>query len=110
MRASHIFIVAAVLAAPSTGHSQDSGLVSGRVGSDLSASTTQPGPTFRAPYGTRPEQAGPRAGYSGVVMPGQVVPGNVPVWLGSGGQGTAFVDGHRVLVNPSSNRILRVFN
>ena len=42
MRASH-FAVLAVLATPSAAQSQDNGLVDGRVGSDLSTSSTQSG-------------------------------------------------------------------
>jgi Protein of unknown function (DUF3300) len=92
------FLILAVLVTPSAGFSQDSGLVDSRVGPDLSTSTTQPGPSVGVP---RPE-VGPRAGYSGVVMPGQMVPQNVPVRPRPGGQGTALVEGHRVLVDPNS--------
>ena len=111
MRASHIILSSALLATPSAGYAQDSGLVSGRVGSDLSTSPIQPSPSIgsRGPYG-RPPEPGPRAGYSGGVIPGQVVPQSVPIMPQPGGQGTAFVDGHRVLVEPNSNRILRIFN
>jgi len=41
-------------------------------------------------------------------MPGQVVPDNVPIVLRPDAGGTAFVDGHRVIVGPNSNRIVRV--
>jgi hypothetical protein len=41
-------------------------------------------------------------------MPGQVVPENLPVFTRPDGSGTAFVGGHRVIVGPNSNRILRV--
>ena len=58
----------------------------------------------------RPPETGPRAGSSGIVMPGQVVPENLPVFTRPDGSGTAFVDGHRVIVGPNSNRILRVVN
>jgi hypothetical protein len=109
MRASHLAFIAAVLTIPSTAHSQDSGLVDGRVGSDLSTSSTQPSPAngLQGAY-RRPPELGPRAGSSGVVMPGQVVPENVPVFLRPDGGGTAFVDGHRVIVGPNSSRIVRV--
>ena len=50
-----------------------------------------------------------RAGYAGAVTPGQVVPDNVQVTPRPGGMGSAYIDGHRVLVDPS-NRILRVIN
>jgi hypothetical protein len=116
MRASHIALIAAVLAIPSVGYSQNSGLagpgngpVGGKVGSDLGTSPTQSAaPATRGPYGA-PAPLGHPAGYTGAVTPGQVVPENVPVIPQQGGMGSAFIDGHRVLVDPS-NRILRVFN
>lgn len=114
MRASHIAIIVALMTIPSVAYSQDSGAVGGpvggKVGSDLnSSSPAQSGPSLTRPNGS-PPTSGPRAGYSGGVMPGQVVPQNVPVAPRPGGQGTAFVNGHRVLVDPGSNRILRVIN
>jgi hypothetical protein len=109
MRASHLTFIVAVLAIPSVAYSQDSGLVDGRVGSDLSTSSTQSSPSngLGGAY-RRPPEPGPRAGSSGIVMPGQVVPENVPVFLRPDGGSTAFVDGHRVIVGPNSNRIVRV--
>jgi hypothetical protein len=79
-----------------------------RVGPDLNTSLMQPSPSpgSAGPY-HRPPEPGPRAG-GGTVMPGQVVPDNVPVVLRPDGGGTAFVDGHRVIVGPNSNRIVRV--
>ena len=111
MRASLLAFIAAVLNIPSTAHSQDNGLVDGRVGSDLSTSSTQSG----SPLGLtrayqRPPEPGPRAGSSGMVMPGQVVPEAVPVLTRPDGSGTAFVAGRRVIVGPNSNRISRVVN
>ena len=58
----------------------------------------------------RPPELGHRAGFAGVTMPGQVVPEAVPVFTRQDGSGTAFVNGHRVIVGPNSNRILRVIN
>jgi len=109
MRASRLALIAAVLAIPSAVYSQDSGLVDGRVGPDLSTSPTQPSPSLgsQGAY-RRPPEPGPRAGFAGTVAPGQVVPENVPVMPRPDGSGTAFVDGHRVIVSPNSNRILRV--
>jgi hypothetical protein len=114
MRASHIAVIAAVLAIPSVAYSQDNGAVGGpvggKVGSDLnSASPAKPGPSVGHPYGPSPSQ-GPTAGFAGSVAPGQVVPQNVPITPRPGGTGSAFINGHRVLVDPSSNRVLRVFN
>jgi hypothetical protein len=110
MRASHIAVVAAALAIPTLGYSQDNGPVGGKVGSDLGTSPTQPGPSVGSrPYGT-PLTPGPRAGYSGTLAPGQVVPQNVPITPNTGGNGSAYINGHRVLVDPNTNRVLRVFN
>jgi hypothetical protein len=112
MRASHIVLIAVVLTTPSVGYSQqngpDGGPVGGKVGSDLSTSPTQSGPATRGPYGA-PSPFGHPAGYAGAVTPGQVVPGDAQVTPRPGGMGTAFVDGHQVLVDPS-NRILRVIH
>jgi hypothetical protein len=108
MRASHPALVVVLLVVPSAVYSQDSGLVGGRVGADLGTSTTQPSPSQGA-Y-RRPPELGSRAGFAGTVVPGQIVPQNVPITQRPGGFGTAFVDGHRVLVGPNSDRILRVIH
>ena len=112
MRASHIAVIAAVLAIPSVGYAQQNGPVGGpvggRVGSDLSTSPTQSAPATRGPYGA-PAPVGRPAGYAGALTPGQVVPEDVQVMPRAGGLGSAVIDGHRVLVDPS-NRILRVIN
>jgi hypothetical protein len=102
-------VIAAALPLSSAVYSQDSGLVGGRVGADLSTSTTLPSPSIgtQGPYG-RPIELGPRAGFAGAVMPGQVVPENVPVLPRQDGSGTAWVDGHQVILSPNSSRISRV--
>jgi hypothetical protein len=105
MRALHLAVVAALLALPFAARAQNDGAVGGKVGPNLEAAPAQPGSTSGSPYGTRPT-----AGYAGTVAPGQVVPQNVPVQQGYGGFGHAFVNGHQVLVDPNTNRILRVFN
>ncbi len=111
MRALHLTILAAVFAIPSVTYSQDSGMVGGKVGADLgSISPAQPSPTGGHPYGAPLSPSPSRAGFAGRTTPGQLVPEDVPVMPRPGGQGTAFVNGHRVLVDPNSNRILRVFN
>ena len=118
MRASHIALIAAALAIPSIGYAQDNGPVGGPVGgmvgpggsSSLAPSLGQPPrPSLGSPYGT-PPTPGPRAGYSGNITPGQVVPQNVPITPRPGGLGSAWVNGQRVLVDPNTNRIIRVFN
>jgi hypothetical protein len=107
MRASHLALIVAVLALPSAAYSQDSGLVDGRVAPDLSTSSIQPSPSMGTAAYRRPPEPGSRAGL-GVVLPGQVVPENVPVFTRPDGSGNAIVDGHPVIVSPNSNRIVRV--
>jgi hypothetical protein len=115
MRASYIAAIAAVLAIPSVGHAQDNGAaggpVGGKVGSDLNPSApAQPGaPSVGHPYGSS-VTGGPKAGFAGSISPGQVVPQNVPITPRSGGMGSAFIDGHRVIVDPNTNRVLRVLD
>jgi hypothetical protein len=109
MRPSHIAILAVLLATPSLAYAQQDGPVGGRVGSDLSTSTAKPAsaPSVR-PY-AGPVANGHLAGYAGSTSPGQVVPQSIQVTPRPGGMGSAFVNGHRVIVDPS-NRILRVIN
>jgi hypothetical protein len=109
MRASRLALIAAVLVIPSAVYSQDSGLVAGRVGADLGTSSTQSGSSLGLTRAyKRPPEPGPRAGSSGMVIPGQVVSEEVPVFINPDGSGTAFVAGRRVIVGPNSNRIFRV--
>jgi hypothetical protein len=109
MRASHIGIFAAVLAIPSIGYAQQDGPVGGKVGADLSTTPTQQSPSAAARGYSAPSPIGHQAGYTGAVTPGQVVPENVQVTPRPGGMGSAFINGQKVLVDPS-NRILRVIN
>src|SRR6185437_4441929 len=113
MRASHVAVIAAVLAVPSVAYAQNNGAaggpVGGKVGSDLSGSPAQPSPSVNNPY-ERPLSAGPKAGFAGTVAPGQIVPQNAPITPRMGGMGSATVNGHRVLVDPNTNRVLRVLN
>jgi hypothetical protein len=109
MCASRLALIAALLAIPSAVYSQHSGLVGGRVGSDLSTSSTQSGSSLGLTRAyQRPPEPGPRAGSSGMVTGGQVVPEEVPVFINPDGSGAAFVAGQRVIVSPNSNRIMRV--
>jgi hypothetical protein len=109
MRACYIAVIAAALAIPSVGYAQQDGAVGGKVGSDLSTTPTQPSSSVGSqPWGA-PAPVGHPAGYAGAVTPGQVVPSDMQVAPRPGGMGSAFVNGHKVLVDPS-NRILRVIN
>jgi hypothetical protein len=109
MRASHFVLIAAVAAIPSVGSAQQDGPVGGRVGADLSTSPTQSAPSGGTGLWGAPSPVGHPAGFAGAVTPGQVVPNDVQITPRPGGMGSAFIDGHRVLVDPS-NRILRVIN
>ena len=118
MRASHIALIAAVLAIPSVGYAQqDNGPVGGPVGGMLGPdgssspgpSLGQPRPSLGSPYGSQ-RTPGPRAGSSGAISPSQILPRNVPVTPQPGGVGSAVINGQRVLVDPNTNRVLRVLN
>ena len=87
MRAPHIAIITALFAIPSVGYAQQDGPVGGRVGSDLSTSTTQPNALPSARAYAPPPSSGHPAGYTGAVTPGQVVPDNVQVTPRPGGMG-----------------------
>ena len=126
MRASHIALIAAVLAIPSVGYAQqDNGPVGGPLGGPVGgmvgpegSSLGEPRPSLGSPYGSQ-RTPGPRAGSSGAIAPGQVVwrqlvvggvPRNVPVTPQPGGVGSAVINGQRVLVDPNTNRVMRVLN
>jgi hypothetical protein len=109
MRISSIALVAAVLAIPSAGHSQDQGLVGGKVGPNLDSSA--PSSALRTlPSASRPVAPQEKPGFGGAVSSGQMVPRTTPVTQQWGGAGVAFVNGHRVLVDTNSGRITRVLN
>jgi hypothetical protein len=109
MRALTIAVIAAMAAIPSVGHAQQDGPVGGKVGADLGTTTTQPGASTGSGIWGAPPPVGHPAGYAGAVTPGQVVPNDVQVTPRPGGMGSAFVNGRKVLVDPSG-RILRVIN
>jgi hypothetical protein len=109
MRAFIIAVVAAMAAVPSVAYAQQDGPVGGKVGADLGTTTTQPSPSVGSrPWGA-PAPVGHPAGFAGAVTPGQVVPEDVQVTPRPGGMGSAFVNGRKVLVDPSG-RILRIIN
>ncbi len=111
MRALQIALVAATLTIPSAGYSEDQGLVGGRVGAGLESSPAErPGSSWSNPYVVPPRAPQERPGFAGATAPGQVVSRDTAVMARPGGMGSATVNGHSVLVNPSTHRILRVFN
>jgi hypothetical protein len=113
MRTLPFALVLATLTIPSAGHSQDQGLVGGKVGADLgSSSSTQPGSSTSLEEGNNPYGAPPRApqerpGFAGTVSPGQVVSRTTPIQQQWGGTGIAYVNGQRVKVDLNSRRIIR---
>jgi hypothetical protein len=109
MCAWRIALIGAFLAIPSVAYPQSDGPVGGKVGSNLESTPSPGAATWGRPYGS-PVRPGPAAGNLGAVRTGQVVPYTVPVIARPGGLGSAVVDGHRVLVDPNTNRIIRVFN
>ena len=107
MRNLSIVLIAAALAIPSVGHSQDQGRVGGKVGPNLkSAAPSAPA----EPYASRPIAPQERPGFAGTVAAGQVPPRDTPITQQWGGTGIAFVNGHRVLLDMNSGRIARVLN
>jgi hypothetical protein len=114
MRTLPIALVAATLTIPSAGYSQDQGLVGGKVGPGglESSSPGQPGSSAgdNNPYDAPHRAPQERPGYAGTVSPGQVVNRSTPMTPHMDGMGVAVVNGHRVLVDPNSRRIMRVIN
>jgi hypothetical protein len=112
MRTLPIALFAAAVAFPSLGYPQDQGKVGGPVGANLeSPSSGQPGSPSGGGAYERPLPAPQeKPGYAGAVAPGQVAPRNTAVTPHAGGAGTAYVGGHRVLIDPSTNRITRILN
>ena len=115
MRAlQQIALVAAIMAIPSAGYSQDRGLVDGKVGADSQSSLTAlPGSSAplerNNPYGAPPRAPQERPGFAGTVAPGQVISRDTPIEAQSGGTGTAVVNGQRVQVDANTRRIIRAF-
>jgi hypothetical protein len=111
MRTLQIALVAATLTIPSAGYSEDQGLVGGRVGAGLESSPAErPSSSWSNPYVVPPRAPQEHPGFAGATAPGQVASHNTAVFARPGGMGSATVNGHSVLVNPSTNRIQRVFN
>ena len=74
MRASYVALIVAVLAIPSAAHSQDNGLVGGRVGSDLSTSSTPPTNGLQGGAYRRPSDQVPAPAPQGWSCPARLFP------------------------------------
>jgi hypothetical protein len=111
MRTLPVALFAAAVAFPSVGYSQDQGKIGGPVGPNLEApSLGQPSsPSGGGAYARPLPAPQEKPGYAGAVTPGQVAPQNTVV-TPHPGAGTAYVGGHRVLIDPNTNRIIRVLN
>ena len=85
MRAWPIILLAAALTIPSIGHSQDQGLVGGKVGpnlgSSLGSAPSGQGSSSQEEegYGSRPRVPQERPGFAGAVSQGQIINRTTPV-------------------------------
>jgi hypothetical protein len=111
MRVLNIAVIAATLIAPSVGHSQDSSRVGGPIGPNLEA--TAPA----HPAGSQPDvppatgaasPVQPFAGYP--AHPGGQAPTDVVTTPAEGGMVSGIVNGHNVIIDPTTRVIMRVLN
>jgi len=112
MRVLKIAAIAASLMAPSIGHSQDSsGRVGGPIGPNLeSTAPARPaGPSDQGSPTTAPTSpAQPFAGYP--AHPGGQAPADVVTTPAEGGMDSGIVNGHNVIIDPTTRVIMRVLN
>jgi hypothetical protein len=111
MRALNIAAVAATLLVPSIAHSQDSGRVGGLVGPNLESTLpAKPAPqTGLQPSTTAaPSTAQSFGGYP--AQPGGQAPANTMTTPAEGGMVSGLVNGHNVIIDPSTGVIMRVTN
>ncbi len=111
MRTLSIAVIAAALATPSVGFSQDE-RAPGPIGPNLGApgpaqpSGSLPGAPSSASPSQPPEQ--PFVGYP--AGPGSEAPNNLVTTPVPGGLVSAIVNGHNVIIDPMTNVIVRVLN
>ena len=113
MRTLSIAVIAAALAAPSVGYSQENGPVGGRIGANGEPALGSPSPSSStSPYGTPPSTspsgAQPFVGYP--AGPGSEAPANLVTTPVPGGLVSAIVGGHNVIIDPTTHVIVRVLN
>ncbi len=113
MRILSIAVIAAALAIPSAGYSQENGPVGGRVGANGEPTLGSPSPpSSTSPYGT-PLSTSPNGTQSFVgypAGPGSEAPNHLVTTPVPGGWVSAIVNGHSVIIDPTTNVILRVLN
>ncbi len=97
MRTLSIALIAAALATPSLGYSQDERTIGGPIG-----------PTLGSPAPAPPSGAQPFVGYP--AEPGSEAPANLVTTPVPGGMVSAIVGGHNVIIDPTTHVIIRVLN
>jgi hypothetical protein len=110
MRALSIAVIAAALAIPSLVRAQDNQGPIGPSGAPVGPSGAAVGPTLGAPSPAASPATQPFAGYP--AQPGSEAPRNLVATPAPGGFGfvSASVNGHEVIINPTTNTIVRVIN
>ncbi len=91
--------IAVALATPSAGHSQDGRTIGGPIGPALQS----PAPASPSPPGAQPF-----VGYP--AEPGSEAPANLVTTPVPGGMVSAIVNGHNVIIDPSTHVIVQVLN
>jgi hypothetical protein len=112
MRVLNIAVVAATLLVPSVGHSQDNGRVGGLIGPNLQstapANPAGSGSGLAQPATGSPSPTQPFAGYP--AGPGGQAPANTVTTPAQGGMVSGIVNGHNVIIDPTTHVIMRVLN
>ncbi len=113
MRTLSIALIAAALATPSLGYSQDERTIGGPIGANGEATLGSPSPPSSAsPYGTPPSTSpdGTQSFVGYPAGPGSEAPANLVTTPVPGGMVSAIVGGHNVIIDPTTNVIIRVLN
>lgn len=112
MRLLAIAVAAATLLVPSVGRSQDSGRVGGLIGSNLES--TVPAHPAGSDSGLQPPTTGapsPAQSFVGYpAEPGGRAPANTVTTPAEGGMVSGIVNGHNVIIDPTTGVIMRVQN
>jgi hypothetical protein len=109
MRTQQFVVAAALLAIPSVGYSQDR--APGPIGPNLAPEPAQPSgspPGAGYPVSPSQPQEQPFVGYP--AGPGSEAPNNLVTTPVPGGLVSAIVNGHSVIIDPTTRVIVRVLN